>query len=138
MDNFDPVSFAMGKAAGGKAAPSGGGGVCVIHASLTWNDSTSSFDVTVEAQFSDILAAITAGEIVEMHVGRYGNDPHTDFEVYPLLDAYTSDESSISIDFGFPLEAEINTNNVNFKKALVSYYDGTWIYAETTNSLNAP
>lgn len=135
-DNGDVLTVVDG--AWGKAAPSGGGGVCVVHASLTWNDSTSGFDVTVEEQDSDIIAAITAGEIVEMHVGRYGNDPHTDFEVYPLLDAYTSDESNISMDFGFPLEAEFKTNNVDFKKASVSYYDGTWTYAETTKSLNAP
>lgn len=116
----------------------GDGGVFIVHASLEWNDTTSKFDVITEEQDNDIIAAITAGKIVELHVGRYGNNPFTDFETYPLLDAYLGDESDISIDFGFPLEADFQTNNIEFKKTGVSYYNGVWEYSETIKSLNAP
>ena len=115
------------------------GGVYIVHASIKWEEAgtSSGFVIdTVEEDIADVIAAINGGKIVEMHVANsgYEQNPHTDFEVYSLIDAYLGDSENAQIDFGIELRLDFSTNT--FKSSSVSYLDGAWVYGESTKVIS--
>ena len=115
------------------------GGGLIVNVSLTYDETSDSVVVSnVEETIDEILAAIAEGQSVEMHVARsdYEQDPHTDFEVYHCVDAYTGDAESIAIDFEEIYIQFPNATTIKIITRKIAYADSEWAYTEEQKSIS--